>query len=82
MSLIVRKLKKINKKLIKIKFCYNPMDIFKSSWFQIIAGSIAFFILLCVLNVLFSVFEHKTELTESAAAASGGFSLSSMFKNK
>ena len=28
MSLIVRKLKKINKKLIKIKFCYNPMDIF------------------------------------------------------
>jgi len=28
MSSIVRKFKKINKKLIKIKFCYNPMDIF------------------------------------------------------
>ena len=28
MSLIVRKFKKINKKLIKIKFCYNPTDIF------------------------------------------------------
>jgi carbonic anhydrase len=61
---------------------YNPMDIFKSSWFQVIAGSLAFFILLCVLNVLFGAFEHKTELTESAAAASGGFSLSSMFKKK
>lgn len=60
---------------------YNPMDIFKSSWFQIIAGSFAFFLLLCILNVLFGAFEHKTELTESASG-SGGFSLSSMFKKK
>ena len=27
---------------------YNPMDIFKSSWFQVIAGSLAFFILLMI----------------------------------
>ena len=34
----------------------NPNDIFKSSWFQVIAGSISFLLIICILNFFFGIF--------------------------
>jgi hypothetical protein len=39
---------------------YNPKEIFKSEWFQIISGSIVFFLILCILNFLFGLFKKKS----------------------
>lgn len=41
-------------------FDYNPKDILKSSWFQIISGSLVFFLILCILNFLFGLFKKKS----------------------
>ena len=49
---------------------FNPMDIFKNPWFQIISGSILFFLILCTLNVLFGIIEHKPGATSIGSISS------------
>ena len=61
----------------------NPSDIFKSSWFQVIAGSLAFFLIICILNFLFGIFQKNSELSEASAAIAAGKGMSfSLFSKK
>jgi hypothetical protein len=39
---------------------YSPKEILNSQWFQIIAGSLVFFLILCILNFLFGLFKSKS----------------------
>jgi len=58
----------------------NPSDIFNSSWFQVIAGSLVFFIIICVLNLIFGIFQKNSELSQAAASGTG--SITSLFGKK
>lgn len=49
----------------------NPSDIFNSGWFQVIAGSLTFFLIICVLNFLFGIFQKKSELSDVASVNKG-----------
>ena len=60
----------------------NPNDIFKSSWFQVIAGSISFLLIICILNFFFGIFQKGSEISEVAAAAAAGKGISFSFFNK
>lgn len=60
----------------------NPSDIFKSSWFQVIAGSLVFFLIICILNFIFGIFQKNSELSEASAAIAAGKSMSFSFFNK
>jgi carbonic anhydrase len=57
---------------VVVNTSYDPSpidakDIFNNTWFQVIAGSIGFFLLLCVLSALFSSFGKK-----SSSVTNGG----------
>ena len=56
----------------------NPSDIFNSGWFQVIAGSFIFFLIICLLNFIFGIFQKNSE--SSGAASNPGSMLS--FLNK
>ena len=61
----------------------NPSDIFKSSWFQVIAGSLSFFLIICILNFIFGIFQKNSELSEASAAIASGKGVSfSLFSKK
>ena len=60
----------------------NPNDIFKSSWFQVIAGSISFLLIICILNFFFGIFQKGSEMSEVAAAAAAGKGISFSFFGK
>ena len=60
----------------------NPADIFKSSWFQVIAGSIVFLLIICILNFFFGIFQKNSEMSDVAAAAAAGKGISFSFFGK
>ena len=60
----------------------SAKDILNSDWFQLIVGSIGFFIILCILNGIFGLFEHKAEMSESDIGKGGAISFLSFFKPK
>ena len=60
----------------------SAKDILNSDWFQLIAGSIGFFIILCILNGIFGLFEHKAEISESDIGKGGAMSFLSFFQKK
>jgi carbonic anhydrase len=70
---------------VVINTSYDPSpidvkDIFNNIWFQVIAGSIGFFLLLCVLSALFSSFGKKS--SSGTNMASNSVSKISSFVNK
>lgn len=60
----------------------NPSDIFKSGWFQVIAGSLSFFLIICILNFIFGIFQKNSELSEASAAIASGKGISFSFFGK
>jgi carbonic anhydrase len=60
----------------------SATDILNSDWFQLIVGSIGFFVILCILNGIFGLFEHKAEISESDLAKGGSMSFLSFFQKK
>jgi len=44
----------------------NPSEIFNSGWFQVIAGSLIFFLIICVLNLIFGMFQKSSESSGSS----------------
>ena len=60
----------------------NAQDIFKSPWFQVIAGSISFLLIICILNFIFGIFQKNSEISDVAAAAAAGKGISFSFFGK
>lgn len=56
----------------------NPSEIFNSGWFQVIAGSFIFFLIICLLNFIFGIFQKNSE--SSGTSNNSGSMLS--FLNK
>ena len=52
---------------------YDPKEIFQSAWFQVIAGSITFFLILCILNFIFGLLKNKSgSINGGSLSLSGG----------
>ena len=49
----------------------NPSDVFNSGWFQVIAGSLIFFLIICLLNFIFGIFQKKSESSGSSSSNPG-----------
>jgi carbonic anhydrase len=70
---------------VVVNTSYDPSpidvnDIFNNTWFQVIAGSIGFFLLLCILSAIFSSFGKKS--SSGTNIASNSVSKISSFVNK
>ena len=68
---------------VVVNTSYDPSpidakDIINNTWFQVIAGSIGFFLLLCVLSALFSSFGKKSS-SGTAVGSNSVSKISSMF---
>jgi len=57
----------------------NPSEIFNSSWFQVIAGSFIFFLIICLLNFIFGIFQKNSE---SSGASNNPGSMMSFLNKK
>jgi len=47
----------------------SPIDILRSTWFQVIAGSLGFLLLICVISAFFSSFGNKSSSSSTAKSA-------------